>query len=58
MILHHRDDALKYVAEHAQGKVIFMDTGANAATKVVQGILGMGAELPVAPTEPPAVPAR
>src|SRR5258706_16207615 len=28
-------DALKYVAEHAQGKVIFMDSGANAATKVV-----------------------
>jgi len=33
-------DALKYVAEHAQGKVIFMDSGANAATKIVQGILG------------------
>jgi regulator of protease activity HflC (stomatin/prohibitin superfamily) len=40
-------DALKYVAEHAQGKVIFMDSGATAATKVVQGILAMGAELPV-----------
>jgi regulator of protease activity HflC (stomatin/prohibitin superfamily) len=40
-------DALKYVAEHAQGKVIFMDSGATAVTKVVQGILAMGAELPV-----------
>ena len=41
-------DALKYVAEHAQGKIVFMDSGANAATKVVQGILAMGAELTVA----------
>src|SRR6266851_1619387 len=39
-------DALKYVAEHGQGKVIFMDNSAAAATKVVQGILGMDAELP------------
>src|SRR5471032_1433697 len=39
-------DALKYVAEHAQGKVIFMDSGAGASTKIVQGILGMGTELP------------
>jgi len=37
-------DALKYVAEHAQGKVIFMDNGAAAPTRVVQGILGMDAE--------------
>jgi regulator of protease activity HflC (stomatin/prohibitin superfamily) len=51
-------DALKYVAEHAQGKVIFMDSGANAATKVVQGILAMAAELPVKATEPPAAPGR
>src|SRR5258707_3091771 len=42
-------DALKYVAEHAQGKVIFMDTGASASTRVVQGILAMGADLPVQP---------
>jgi regulator of protease activity HflC (stomatin/prohibitin superfamily) len=35
-------DAMKYVAEHAQGKVIFMDNGAAAATKVVQGIFSMG----------------
>jgi regulator of protease activity HflC (stomatin/prohibitin superfamily) len=40
-------DALKYVAEHAQGKVIFMDNSAAAATKVVQGILGMEAQMPV-----------
>jgi regulator of protease activity HflC (stomatin/prohibitin superfamily) len=51
-------DALKYVAEHAQGKVIFMDTGANAATKVVQGILAMGAELPPTATGPSDAPGR
>jgi len=45
-------DALKYVAEHAQGKVIFMDSGANAASRVVQGILSMGAELPQAAPPP------
>jgi regulator of protease activity HflC (stomatin/prohibitin superfamily) len=38
-------DALKYVADHSQGKVIFMDNGAAAASKVVQGITGMGVEL-------------
>jgi regulator of protease activity HflC (stomatin/prohibitin superfamily) len=37
-------DALKYVADHAQGKVIFMDSGAAAGTRIVQGILSMGAE--------------
>jgi len=37
-------DALKYVAEHSQGKVIFMDNGASAANRVVQGIHGMGIE--------------
>src|SRR5215469_6314756 len=42
-------DALKYVADHAQGKVIFMDSGAGAPTRVVQNILGMGAEV----REPP-----
>jgi regulator of protease activity HflC (stomatin/prohibitin superfamily) len=35
-------DALKYVAEHSQGKVIFMDSGAAGAARVVQGITGMG----------------
>jgi regulator of protease activity HflC (stomatin/prohibitin superfamily) len=39
-------DAMKYVAEHAQGKVIFMDNGASAASKVIQSILGMGVEAP------------
>lgn len=39
-------DALKYVAEHSQGKVIFMDSGAGAATKILQGVLSMGAEVP------------
>jgi len=44
-------DALKYVADHAQGKVIFMDNGAQAATRVVQGINGMLVEAPGAPPE-------
>jgi hypothetical protein len=38
-------DALKYVAEHSQGKVVFMDSGAAAAARVVQGIAGLGVEL-------------
>jgi regulator of protease activity HflC (stomatin/prohibitin superfamily) len=46
-------DALKYVADHSQGKVIFMDSGAGASTRAVQGILGMNAEAP-APAIPPA----
>jgi regulator of protease activity HflC (stomatin/prohibitin superfamily) len=39
-------DAMKFVAEHAHGKVIFMDSGAAASARVVQGIMGLGAELP------------
>jgi regulator of protease activity HflC (stomatin/prohibitin superfamily) len=35
-------DALKFVAEHAQGKVIFMDSGAAASARIVQGVLSMG----------------
>jgi regulator of protease activity HflC (stomatin/prohibitin superfamily) len=44
-------DALKYVADHSEGKVIFMDSGAGASTRAVQGILGMGADVsaPAAP---------
>src|SRR3569833_959382 len=38
-------DALKYVAEHSEGKVIFMDSGAAAAARVVQGIAGLDAGL-------------
>lgn len=38
-------DALKYVADHAQGKVIFMDNGAGAPSRVVQGIAGMSADI-------------
>jgi regulator of protease activity HflC (stomatin/prohibitin superfamily) len=45
-------DALKYVADHSQGKVIFMDAGASASTRAVQGILGMNAE--TSPAVPPA----
>ena len=44
-------DALKYVADHSEGKVIFMDSGAGASTRAVQGILGMGADVS-APTTP------
>ena len=36
-------DALKYVAEHATGKVVFMDNGAEAPQRVVQGVLSMDA---------------
>src|SRR3984893_14205033 len=49
-------DALKYVAEHSPGKVIFMDSSAASATRVVQSILGMGAEMP-AGLGPGAAPA-
>jgi regulator of protease activity HflC (stomatin/prohibitin superfamily) len=42
-------DALKYMAEHSQGKVIFMDSGAGASMRAVQGILGMNAEVATAP---------
>lgn len=34
-------DALKYVADHAQGKVIYMDNGAQAPIRVIQGINAM-----------------
>src|SRR5580700_10866036 len=34
-------DALKYVSEHSQGKVVFMDSGAEAPARVVQGVLSM-----------------
>lgn len=44
-------DALKFVAEHSQGKVIFMDSGAGAASRVVQGISALGAGLGVEPPE-------
>lgn len=46
-------DALKYMADHSQGKVLFMDSGAGAATRVMQGVLSIGAEV-LAP--PPAAP--
>jgi regulator of protease activity HflC (stomatin/prohibitin superfamily) len=42
-------DALKYVAEHSQGKVVFMDNGAAGPARTVQGILGMLGEAPSAP---------
>jgi regulator of protease activity HflC (stomatin/prohibitin superfamily) len=42
-------DALKYVADHSQGKVIYMDTGAQAATRVMQGVTGMLVDTTPAP---------
>jgi len=47
-------DALKYVAEHSQGKVIFMDSGAAAAARIVQGISGMDVSLQDVRRPPPA----
>jgi len=38
-------DSLKYMADHSQGKVIFMDSGAAAPSRVIQGILGANAEM-------------
>ena len=46
-------DALKYVAEHSQGKVIFMDNGSAAANRIVQGIAGMAEPAQAAPAPPP-----
>jgi regulator of protease activity HflC (stomatin/prohibitin superfamily) len=37
-------DAMKYVAEHGQGKVIFIDNGSAAASRVMQGVLASGTE--------------
>jgi regulator of protease activity HflC (stomatin/prohibitin superfamily) len=51
-------DALKYVADHSQGKVVFMDSGAAAAARVVQGIAAMGVELAEQAAVPPASPRR
>jgi regulator of protease activity HflC (stomatin/prohibitin superfamily) len=50
-------DALKFVAEHSQGKVIFMDSGAATAAKIVQGIGALDIALNRDPT-PPASPKR
>ena len=47
-------DALKYVAEHSEGKVIFMDAGAGGSMRALQGIIGMNAEAPMmTPASPP-----
>ncbi len=37
-------DALKYVAEHGQGKVVFMDNAAAAPARIVQQIAGLDVE--------------
>src|SRR6202050_756928 len=42
-------DALKDVPYKPQGKVIFMDNGASAPSRVVQGIIGAGAETETKP---------
>src|SRR6266567_4544483 len=51
-------DALKYVAEHSQGKVIFMDSGAGASMRAVQGIVGMNAEIAASTPGLTQAPAR
>ncbi len=38
-------DALKYVAEHSQGKVVFMDNSAAAPSRVIQGLYGVLADV-------------
>ena len=49
-------DALKYVADHAQGKVVFMDSGAGASNRIVQSVMGLEtpAGAPPQPVERPA----
>jgi regulator of protease activity HflC (stomatin/prohibitin superfamily) len=47
-------DALKYVADHSKGKVIFMDNSAGAPARIVQSILGMDADSPPAASPPTA----
>jgi regulator of protease activity HflC (stomatin/prohibitin superfamily) len=37
-------DALKYVADHAQGKIVFMDNSAGAPARVAQQIASLGLE--------------
>jgi regulator of protease activity HflC (stomatin/prohibitin superfamily) len=50
-------DALKYVADHAQGKVIFMDNSAAGPARVIQGILAAEAESrPTMHGAPPRTP--
>jgi regulator of protease activity HflC (stomatin/prohibitin superfamily) len=44
-------DALKYVADHSQGKIIYMDNGAQAATRILQGVTGMLIDTPVPPPD-------
>jgi regulator of protease activity HflC (stomatin/prohibitin superfamily) len=44
-------DALKYVADHSQGKIIYMDNGAQAATRILQGVTGMLIETPAPPAD-------
>ena len=44
-------DALKYVADHSQGKIIYMDNGAQAATRILQGVTGMLLDTPPPPPE-------
>ena len=50
-------DALKFVADHAQGKVIFMDNGSAAPARTLQGILGMLGESGGGKPDGPATPA-
>ena len=45
-------DAMKYVADHAQGKVIFMDNGAGAANRIVQSVTGISTPAGAPPPSP------
>src|SRR5579863_1635664 len=53
-------DALKYVADHGQGKVIFMDSGAGAAVRTAQQIasLGIDADRGAPPAVRPPAPGQ
>src|SRR5579863_1733822 len=53
-------DALKYVADHAQGKVVFMDSGAGAAVRTAQQIasLGIDADRGAPPAVRPPAPGQ
>jgi regulator of protease activity HflC (stomatin/prohibitin superfamily) len=42
-------DALKYVAEHSNGKVVFMDSGPGASAHILKNIMTMGVEANLAP---------
>src|SRR5580693_1054013 len=46
-------DALKYVADHGQGKVVFMDNGAGATVRVAQQISALSSDVGALPAGAP-----